>query len=248
MPIIDLGEAKAVIGRATTCTDRDNELINLLLPMAEANLEKYLNFVVVQKTFTEFYPHDEELSVYDDDDDDLVYVGDKVYVDRGGVRGRLLNLNNVPVRSITSVNEDAEGFFGQVAGSFAASTLLTSGTDYYLALQESGISWSGALWRRAANWPVQLGSIKVVYVAGFTAAELADDYADIRWGALRTFSDLWSRSKALHAGQRSDAIGSESIGGGVSASYVNEQLMGLPVPDDVANKLHHYLSYDNLGI
>jgi len=248
MPIVDIAEAKAVVGRATTITDRDSELIGLLLPVAEANLEDHLGISVAQQNITEYYPHDEEHAIVYDYQETFVVQGDKVYIERGEVRGSLLHLRKTPVRSITTLHEDREGYFGQVAGSFAAATLLVSGTDYYLALDEPGISFAGNLWRRYANWPTQLGSIKVVYVAGFTAAELANRYSAFKWGALRTFADLWSRSKAMHGGQRSDQMSSESIGGGVSAGYVNEHLRGLPVPDDVADKLARYESYDELGI
>lgn len=65
-----------------------------------------------------------------------------------------------PVHSITSVNLDTGGYWGQPSGSFdATTTLLTSGTDYALVYDDpenSGVSKSGRLRRIGTIWPYSM--------------------------------------------------------------------------------------------
>lgn len=99
-----------------------------------------------------------------------------------------------PIKSITSIYEDAGAAWGQASGAFAASTLLTAGDDYALAQDGSGVngevSRSGLVYRIGKNWaqctkPVTiaqtnvnammrrvvpaLGSVKMIYVSGYDA-------------------------------------------------------------------------------
>lgn len=96
-----------------------------------------------------------------------------------------LLLDHTPVQSITSVYEDEAGYFGEPAGAFASTTLLTAGTDYVLKrdeASESNVSNSGIVLRLNQLWKrptarVQglltsaagdaMGNIKVAYVAGY---------------------------------------------------------------------------------
>lgn len=79
--------------------------------------------------------------------------GDSGYYSGNGQREIILR--QYPVISITSVYLDAGGFYGQGSGAFAATTLLTSGTDYYLAhdgyLNGASCSFSARLVRRSGT-------------------------------------------------------------------------------------------------
>jgi hypothetical protein len=85
-------------------------------------------------------------------------------------------LSNRPVVSITGVYVDAVGYYGQSAGGFAASTMLTQGQDYALVNPNASernpgiLQMLSALWDGTglSNWPQGQGNIKVVYVAGYT--------------------------------------------------------------------------------
>lgn len=105
-----------------------------------------------------------------------------------GTGTKFLALAHRPVISVTSVNLDFEGNYGQTAGSFGSSTLLTAGTDYALeldgTLNGAAVSYSGQLIRIRTVWtqvarvytPTRLvaetgpsfGNIKVVYTAGYS--------------------------------------------------------------------------------
>lgn len=83
-----------------------------------------------------------------------------------------------------TVYVDQNGAFGAASGSFASTTMLTYGTDYCLDIdRDDGGSRSGILYRIGAAWfkPTyrespylypylgpDMGSIKIVYTAGFT--------------------------------------------------------------------------------
>jgi hypothetical protein len=102
-----------------------------------------------------------------------------------GTGSRELLLRHCPVRSITSVYEDSGAYYGEASGAFAASTLLTAGTDYCLARDnaaENEVSRSGVLLRIGGYWPRStvrsegmlaasaapgLGNVKVTYLTGW---------------------------------------------------------------------------------
>lgn len=98
-------------------------------------------------------------------------------------------LPNRPVSTTgLTVYLDNNGYYGQGASAFPASTLLTAGSDYVLRVDGDGRSESGILlwlgaassnwptWRTTgvltpgvavAGWPVGLGNIKVGYTGGY---------------------------------------------------------------------------------
>ena len=106
--------------------------------------------------------------------------------------GSKLILRSRPVKSITSLYEDASASWGQTSGAFDTDTLLSEGEDYALEKDGSGINGEvsrsglivriGRLWARQAR-PVFVsgsvtgsmmlkmspatGPVKVTYVAGY---------------------------------------------------------------------------------
>jgi hypothetical protein len=125
----------------------------------------------------------------------------------------------LPVRSITTVHEDTAAYFGQGSGDFPASSLLTAGTDYCLRATTSGISKSGIIERLGSRWPARAGTVQVVYVAGYTAAELAPG------GIGSIFSMAVAQqvqSLYTESGAETGTVKSESIGDW-SATYAVEQ-------------------------
>lgn len=150
-------------------TAQQTVLMNLLRPMAEDAVRQEVGYSIEQATYTHFLPNNSttvgrELGV------DVL--NDRVVFEYEGETPDLFLMER-PVRSITSIYEDRAAYGGQGGSDFAASTLLTSGTDYYLDYVVSGISWSGNVRRINAGWSPRERTIKVTYVAGVTAAELA---------------------------------------------------------------------------
>lgn len=100
-----------------------------------------------------------------------------------GTGTKALCLRQTPVVSITSINLDYAGYFGQNPdGPFPSETLLTAGKDYTLYIDKDGKSFSGIVYRINTVWSEinrgytqgkitqevvpALGNIKVVYTAG----------------------------------------------------------------------------------
>jgi hypothetical protein len=115
--------------------------------------------------------------------------------------GHLLTLRQGLVRSITSVYVDTTSAAGTSVNDFAAATLLDADT-YFLDAGEkdpddSLMSRSGIVVRRDANWPSRRRSVKVTYVAGLTAAELDDEFSDIRLAVVKEVVDKYSTVQSL---------------------------------------------------
>ena len=231
-----------------------NALATLVQTLAEQHVKDHLGTQEIeQQSWTEYYP----LSYAPvNQPGDAQYVVDSAY--RRAIPGyylspNVIQLRQFAVRQLTSVNEDASGYFGQVAGSFGAGTLLISGSDSYLKAEQpalSGglpISWSGHLVRRSFWFPAIAGSVKVVYTAGFTAGELAGRFSVFKTACLETIGDLYLRAKALAGGQKADMAG-EAIGGGVNMTYFQNNLSGLSVPDRVAELLQPFVNYGEMAL
>lgn len=132
-----------------------------------------------------------------------------------------------PISSVTSVYEDPDAKWGDVAGSYGASTLLTEGEDYALVRDGSGlngeIAKSGIIVRINRRWAqvntplaypntnyqlltqaVQpsVGAVKLVYVAGYTTVP-----ADVTTAVCFEVDAI--RQKAGKGGQQ---VTSESLG------------------------------------
>ena len=169
---------KTLLGVSDTSLDA---VIDVLIPQADAIIKGYLGREIEQATYTEYYSGS----------------GDQVIV-----------LNQTPVQSITSVNEDRDGFYGDGTDAFPASSLLVQGADYVLRKDDATnteVSKSGILYRINKVWPrphsgirgqlasapgLGLGNIKVVYVAGWATVP-----ADITFAANKLITSmLQSRS------------------------------------------------------
>lgn len=170
MSIIAVSDALVFLGKAGSATDAERGLLGMLIPLAEGALKRFVGYESIeQATYTEFYPDADQLGVGDQDTLDIA--GGRIVVG-GQSDNSVIPLIQLPVRSIGSVYEDAAAFGGQGSSDFAAATLLTSGTDYYIDAQQSGLSWTGFLRRINSTWPRRRRTVKVTYTAGFTAAEL----------------------------------------------------------------------------
>lgn len=182
-----------------------NVLVGLAAIYAERAADAYVGFPLHSHTATEFYP---SMSHFESD----------VFVDVDPIltlqRTDRLRLKRRPVKtSGIQVFEDAGAMMGQVAGSFGASTELTRGEDYVVDLDTAGGSMSGHLIRMGGGWSHTEGSIKVIYLAGFTSTELdgtltgANDYYDatdvqqaVVVAAMKNYNELKKQQPALLSG------------------------------------------------
>lgn len=169
-------------------TDEDAKLTQMLA-QADALIKRYCDLQFESATFTEFY---------------------------SGNGSQTLVLNQRPVQSITTLHEDADGYFGDGTGAFSADDLLTAGEDYVLnrdtnsATEESrsGIVFRiGTVWHRPSarlagllsTVPgLSMGNIKVVYVAGYATVP-----ADVALACIQMVSML--RENSIVGGKQQES-------------------------------------------
>lgn len=166
MALYDRSTVKVHLGIASGDTSQDT-FLDQIGPQCEAALLSDLKITVEQTTFTEFY---------------------------SGTGTPRLYLRNTPVQSITSIYTRGDLYYGD-GTAYAATDLLTAGTDYTLARDQeytgtsikskSGVVYRiGTYWYRplvrqqtllAANPGEGLGNIRVVYVAGWPSGSIPAD-------------------------------------------------------------------------
>ncbi|HEX7379647.1 MAG TPA: hypothetical protein VF278_21165 [Pirellulales bacterium] len=221
--------------------------------LAEQHVKDFLGWgEVEQQTWVEYYPREQGAAITGDPHY-IVASNHQLAVPGFYFAPNIIQLQQLPVRSITEVREDATGYFGQESNAFPATTILQSGGDYFLKIENPAIyggqpiSWSGHLVRRAFWFPATVGSVMVTYVAGFTATELSGRWQVFKTAVLETAADLYLRAKALSIGHKPD-ITNETDGGGVAAGYVYNRLLSTPVPDVVAAMLQPYMNYGEAAL
>lgn len=180
MALTTRANIKTLIGVSDTSLD---DVIDLLIPQADAMIKGYLKRDIEQATYTDFY---------------------------SGTGNRILTLNQVPVQSVTSVHLDSDGYYGDGTDAFPASSVLVEGTDFVLRKDDNTateLSKSGILYRIGNAWlkpnarygsqlssspGLAMGNIKVVYVAGWATVP-----ADIQFAANKLVTSMIeSRSKS----------------------------------------------------
>ena len=219
-------EVLTILGLTASPTAAQLGLVTLLHPLAERAVKDLVGYEVESGTYTELYP----LRDYGGANTDLFVTvsGDSVYLSSGRAENQVLQLLQLPVRSITEVREDLGAMGGQASGAFPASTVLTAGTDYYLDIDESGLSRTGHLYRIGAGWPQEARTVKVTYTAGYTASELDNRYAAFRTAVLLTMQASYTAAIARQAMTEAGAAGpliAERLDDW-SATYANPSFTG----------------------
>jgi hypothetical protein len=206
-----LEAVKTHLGMASEDTTLDPQL-NQLLAAVDAAIKKQLKQNFEEDTYTEFYD---------------------------GTGSERLYLRQTPVQSTgLTVYEDSNGNYGQTSGAFAASTLLTLGTDYVLAVdQPDGTSLQGVLVRLYGVWSGRtlygpkeltgspsdaLGSIKVTYTAGYETIpyDLATDGQ-----AMRSENyDYYGYTRAAMSELAKGDLGTLGTAANILASYNRKSL------------------------
>lgn len=183
-----------------------NSLVGLAAIYAQRACEAYVGFPLTATTTTEYYPTFDHFEA--DQFVDYEQTATLQRTERLRLKRRPLKLTGLQVW------EDVGGYMGQKAGSFAASTELTLGTDFVVDLDTAGGSMSGHLLRMSGSWPTTVGSVKVTYKAGFNSTELngamdggVDDYYNaqdvqqaVLMAALKNYNELKQQQPGMLSG------------------------------------------------
>lgn len=180
--IVDPSELILELGLSATITDEQRAIVTQSIPKAEAAVFRYLGYNPKQAIRTEYYPvramgNRGAKGVWEVD-------ATSAFIrQESAVTGDELQVRHLPIRATDSdaanaidLRIDHDGRFGTQSGSFAVSQQETEGTGFWPAYdtEDSGgirICNSGII-RSHGRWPSNPGSIKIVYVGGYTAGEL----------------------------------------------------------------------------
>lgn len=173
MSICSVADVCLELGIASP-TEAQTAQITALIRRVESRVKKFLGYGVEQATYTHFLPN---RNLFITEGAVLDSVNERVVVENQSDT-RILQLPEIPVRSITSIYEDSAALAGQGANDFPVSSLLVSGTDYYLDVDKSGISRTGHVIRFFGAWAPRQRTIKVTYVAGYSSGELGGTDVD----------------------------------------------------------------------
>lgn len=160
--ITTLAACVSFLGKGSTLTDSEMGMLNAVKRWAEREVRSYIGCNITQASYTHFLPKADaygQLSRY--------------------TPSTVLRLPEWPLRSISSLKEDVNGYFGQGSSAFPSTSALSSGTDYYINRDISGFNMFAHVVRRAGAWSTVPGSIRVNYVAGWTADELNGNVSDL---------------------------------------------------------------------
>lgn len=208
------------LGLGSTLGDADAALLETTKRQVEDRIRRFVRWDITTATYTNFLPAISSTPAGGGGGLNKLN-NSTAYWSGGDSAGQILQLPAMYVTSITSVNEDRSARGGQGASDFGASTLLTSGTDYYLDMDDETFCKTGHIVKVSGAWSRIQRTIKVVYVAGFTAAQLDEEYRDIKQACILETRKWYKRAKS---GQGADGSGvgevkSESIGGEYTVTY-----------------------------
>ncbi len=252
MSIATLSECRSWLGLEAPYSANDTFVLNILLAAVDRMFADFLGYSVSQATRTEYYPPRINLTQRDSLVDGFERSGTNkvVPVDRYRNERRVLMLRHLPVTAIVSVYENPDAWLTDPAD-FPADTLLTAGSGYYLDIEQNGASQTGFLMRATGPWSVAERCVKVTYTAGYTAEQLADAYAHLKYAFLNqmqvSFNTVKIHRMAGKVGGMPGLIASESLGDW-SASYdtaSNATLYGMSnrLAPAVCAVLESYVNY-----
>lgn len=222
--IVDDSEVILELGLAGSITETERAIVSQCITKAEGAVQRHLKYNPLQSTHTEYYPQmdftlQSRSSVWEVTSTDA-------YLRRlTEAASDELQLKHIPIRSITSLNVDYDGRAGAKSGAFGAGTAYTQGTDFWANYDSHDSSNNkvcrDGILRSEGRWPSIAGSVKIVYIAGYSLAELHGQDAVIDASpiveaiideAVRRVKKIYSRMKRTGAGLAAGPFTSESLG------------------------------------
>lgn len=224
MPIVDLSEVLLRAGLSGSVTETERAIAQESLNDAESDVIRFLRFDPVQKSHTVYLPN---MDFARQSRDYVWEVNDnEAYIRRlAEASTDELQLQHLPVRSITSLFVDYDARSGTRSGSFAASTQWTEGTDFWpnhdLVDSDGNKVCRDGVLKSEGRWPNLPGSVKVTYVAGYTDAELHGTDAKLNARpiasvvlneSIRKMNQIYAWMKKTRGGFATGPFTSENLG------------------------------------
>lgn len=232
--------------RKTTLTEAEQELVDFLHPLTDAALKVWIEHELEYSQHVELLPAGERLIEDDELMEPEMQNNRVILLDQTG--GRTLHLSHTPVWNTgLTVYLDKSANAGQASDAFAAATLLTQGTDYWLDIDDHtrGFSRSGILYHSSV-WPNEPRTVKVTYYGGdkLTTADIIHFGRALKLAAVKTFLHHWHGLKDRATG---GVVQSERLGEW-SATYAQRSLGtdDISIPAAVQQDLWKFRRYSYL--
>lgn len=173
--VIDVSELLLELGLASGATEEERAVCVAALARAEGAVRGFLRYDPVIAERVEYYPQRREVRTppvraWDTDGTRACPVA----VATGGATE--LQLLRLPVRKVVGLWIDHEGMAGAREGAFGLGTERAEGVDFWANYDtvdaDGGLVCNDGVLRSRTPWPTDPGTIKVRYVAGYTAEEL----------------------------------------------------------------------------
>jgi len=226
--LCDLSEVIQSLGLGSDITDKDRALLTSTKIRVEAAVRRFVGHNIVQPTtpYVEYLPARPGNGEFTEMMD---VQGNQLITRMATQYGDVLQVSQMWLRSVTSIYEDFGAYGGQKSGDFGSSTLLTSGTHYFVNFDRDlsdpelngtqSLAIAGQIIRVGTCWSRVPRTIKVTYVAGLTASELDGAWSDIKDVVVYETSNQFSLKKSLGGIDADILVKSERIGGEYSVTY-----------------------------
>ena len=169
--IVTLAELKLFVNWLTPSKE-ELAVLSSIHASAESEVKKYLGYDPEQRERTEYYPR--HIAAGGPGIPNAVWetnaAGSRAVRSSVASLGRSLQLSHIPVRSVTEVRVDLQGKHGGPATAFGDDTVWTENVDYWLEIEEAELCMGGMLLSNR-GWPIEPGTVKVTYRAGFSPDE-----------------------------------------------------------------------------
>lgn len=263
--IVDFSEVRTALGLAASITDAERVLVEQCHREAEAAVIAELGYNPRRYTRTELYPQEfpAKFTPRDGFDIEPNEAGTRATIAPAGSAIAVLQVKGIPIRGLTSVNVDEDANFGAKSGAFGSGTAKTVGDEVYP--QNDGYDDDGnpvcssGLIVAEFGWPSAPGTVKIVYDAGYTDAELHGQSNQYNAGAILS-AVMETATQRLHQKIRyqrktrtgiftpgevlSESMGSYSytVSGGSGASDAITG-MRLAIPDSAIESLSGFVNF-----
>lgn len=170
-------EIRVFLGVSDSATDEERAVLTMVHPRAEARVREHIGYDPEQSVRTEYYPRHQPaggLGIRETSgvwDVNAAHTFGRFEPATSHIN-RTLQLEGLPVRTITSVHVDYDGRHGKGSGAFGSGDLQTDGDDFWAEFDEDDVCRSGMLFASGA-WTIVPGSVKVVYRSGYSQEELS---------------------------------------------------------------------------
>jgi len=170
--IANVDDIKLLLGLSSSITDEEQAFISLIHPLAEGLVKQYLKYDPEQKEHTEYFPrHLRSGGPGYGQEGRWSVSGTRAIWESLDSSDSTLQLTHLPLRLIATVHVDTSAMHGDSDNAFDVDTMWTHGTDYYGDWDQPDVGYSGQLFSYG-SWPSEPGTVKVVYRAGYSPAEL----------------------------------------------------------------------------